>query len=587
MNQNTYSAANDIWHSQLLDSPLCHKCLELHDHHACTTPLSKPLSADAISLPPRSIRSGITGALSLHDYRKFLSKSADRVGDRADHASRKLKRKTAALHLNRPPALSISYPVSVSSATSSPPPLSPSYSQSIVSQRSEEPEIAEAQPAHSQYNQDPRATVADIGRGRVNRKRLNTFREKLQKRTEAKVEADRAAKPPDTDSMLAHTQAVATVSHGGACFEILNPRKSLDLARIVSYIEDVDNCSMVSVDHRDSAFSLEQGLDRVSLSQLTDASLPSFYSTNSLYTSLPADPPTPKAQSTDIPSSSPRIRERIRSLSDYSLTDQAFNYWSRPVQNEPTIHEPNHQHSFSERDAPHAHLTSIREEPRPPALDLSLDNSRPSTPSTRTFYSDSEIGEPGSPVYANGDWAQVDDRDRGIFYEQPEYEDEDITPSAQEYTPYPHNLDQEHLQNQHRHQQIHRTQTPETNPEPPTPRETPLDTPLTSPMHSPMYSSFDSAYPYPSTPSTSKLPHYPPLDPYTYDPVYFDPHVQSVLAAANAETMGLRGTPARALEELQRGRGDARFEFPRGKSHERKSVQRKGLKKFFSWRSGN
>jgi hypothetical protein len=386
--------------------------------------------------------------------------------------------------------------------------------------------------------------------------------------------------------MLASTQAAATVSHGGACFEILNPRKSLDLARIVSYIEDVDNCSMISVDHhRDSTFSLEQGVDRVSLSQLTDASLPSFYSTNSLYTSLPADHPTPKGQSIDIPSSSPRIRERIRSLSDYSLNDQAFNYWSRPVQNEPTIHQPYHRHSYSERDAPHAHLTSIREEPRPLALDLSISRpSTPSTPSTQTFYSDSEIGEPGSPVYANGDWAQVDDRDRGIFYEQPE--DEDLTPTAHEYPYYPHEEHQHH--HQHRHQQIHRTQTPETNPEPPTPRETPLDTPLTSPMHSPMYSTFDSAYPYPSTPSTSKLPHYAPFDPYTYDPVYFDPHVQSVLAAANAETMGLRGSPARALEELQRGRGDsARFEFSRGKSDERKSVQKRGLKKLFSWRSGN
>jgi hypothetical protein len=37
-------------------------------------------SADALSLPPRSIKSRITGALSLHDYHKFLSKSADRGG---------------------------------------------------------------------------------------------------------------------------------------------------------------------------------------------------------------------------------------------------------------------------------------------------------------------------------------------------------------------------------------------------------------------------------------------------------------------------------------------------------------------------
>lgn len=148
MSENNHSAANDIWHREMLDSPICHQCLELNDHdnhdHACAP--SNPFSVGAMSLPPRSIKSGITGALSLHDYRKFLSKSAGRVGDRADQVGRQLKRKTAALHLNRPPALSISYPISVSSSASSPPPLSPSYSHSILSQRSEEPEIGEAQP---------------------------------------------------------------------------------------------------------------------------------------------------------------------------------------------------------------------------------------------------------------------------------------------------------------------------------------------------------------------------------------------------------------------------------------------------------
>ena len=95
--------------------------------HACT-----PLDAR------RPIRS-ITGLLSLHDYRKLLS------ADPVDHAGGKLKRKTAALHLNRPSALPPSA-VSVSSGASTPPPLSPSYSHSIISQRSEEPEIGEAQP---------------------------------------------------------------------------------------------------------------------------------------------------------------------------------------------------------------------------------------------------------------------------------------------------------------------------------------------------------------------------------------------------------------------------------------------------------
>jgi hypothetical protein len=308
--------------------------------------------------------------------------------------------------------------------------------------------------------------------------------------------------------MLASTQAVATVSHGGACFEILNPRKSLDLARIVSYIEDVDSYSL---DNRDSTF-YDQGLDRVSLSQFTDASLPSFYSTNSIYTSLPAEPSTPKA--TDIPSSSPGIRDRVRSLSDFSLSEQSFNYWSRPVQNDLT----------TDHEIP---MTSIREESQSPALSHSHSNTithsrRPSTPSTQDFYSESEIGEPGSPVYANGEWAQVDERDRGIFFEMDDYQ-----PSSQ-----PSHSD------------------PDTEPyqQPMTPHETP------SPI-----SPYDN----------DKF--------FDYDPMYFDPHVQSVLAAANAKNMGLRGNPARALEELQRGR----------EREVRERKEKRGLKKFFSWRSGS
>ncbi|KAJ5971925.1 uncharacterized protein N7479_001843 [Penicillium vulpinum] len=573
MSENlNYSAANSTWHGELLDSPICHKCLELHDNHACTTPLSKPLladSTDALSLPPRSIKSRITGALSIHDYHKFLSESADSSGDPVDHTGRKLKRKTAALHLNRPSALPISYPVSVSSLASSPPPLSPSYSHSVVSHQSEEAEIGEAQTVQYQSTQSPRLPAAsDLGtRARPNRKRANTFRQKLQQKAQAQAEeAERASKPQTEDSMLARTQAVATVTYGGACFEILNPRKSLDLARIVSYIEDVDNCSTISSDnHRDSTFSLEQGLDRASLSQFTDASVPSFYS-NSLYTSYAGDPSISKAQPTDVPSSSPQIHERIRSLSDYSLTEQSFNYWNRHVQhpeNSDLRIDTYNSHPNSDRESPQStNMAAITEESNLPNLSFSR---RPYTPSTQTFFTESDIGEPGSPVYANGEWAQVDERDRGILFdhegEQPDHHD------------FSFSRDNEEL---------------------PTPRESPLDTPSGSPMHSPMYHPFDSAYPYPTSMSTPKLPQYSaPFDPYTYDPMYLDPHVQSVLAAANAETMGLRGSPARALDELQRqavrsGETSPRFEFQRRKSDERKSgAHKKGLRKFFSWKSGH
>jgi hypothetical protein len=135
------------WHSsELLDSSPCLKCLELHGVHApCTPP--KPLPADAVSLLPRSIKSGITGALSLHDYRKYLSQSAECVDDPVDRSEKTLKRKTATSNLNRPPPLTSfsSCAISVSSVASSTPPLSPSYSHSIISYQSEqEPEVSEA-----------------------------------------------------------------------------------------------------------------------------------------------------------------------------------------------------------------------------------------------------------------------------------------------------------------------------------------------------------------------------------------------------------------------------------------------------------
>lgn len=137
-----------VWHnSELPDGSLGSKCLELHSVHApCTPP--KPLPADAVSLPPRSIKSGITGALSLHDYRKYLSQSAECVDDPVDRSEKTLKRKTATFNLNRPAPLIASVPscaISVSSAASSTPPLSPSYSHSIISYQSEqEPEVSEA-----------------------------------------------------------------------------------------------------------------------------------------------------------------------------------------------------------------------------------------------------------------------------------------------------------------------------------------------------------------------------------------------------------------------------------------------------------
>lgn len=316
--------------------------------------------------------------------------------------------------------------------------------------------------------------------------------------------------------MLATTSA--TISHGGASFEILNPRKSLDFARIVSFIEDVDSCSIFSDQIRDSkvsTFSIDQGLDpRSSLSQFTDASLPSHYSSQSLYTPFSSSYSTPKRQTADIPSSS---------FSDYSSSHDSWGsgYESKQLHNEMVGESPRpRMASISERLEEREDLPSDPDSPRP----LS------SSPATH-YSGESEIGEPGSPVYANGEWSQVDGRDRGIFLELPS------------------SYDESENETEHEH---------ETTP------PTPYDTYLSNTM-SPAYSNYDHD---------------------TYDPIYFDPHVQSVLAAANAETMGLRGHPARALDDLQR-RFQSSVSLGDGKSKGDKQSQRRKLRKFFSWRPGN
>jgi hypothetical protein len=351
--------------------------------------------------------------------------------------------------------------------------------------------------------------------------------------------------------MLANTQAVATISHGGASFEILNPRKSLDVARIVSFIEDVDGCSLLSYDpHSDSIvssnpYSEDQSFDGVSLSQFTDASFPSHYSSPSLYATSPSmGYSTPKRQTADIPSSSPGVHDRVRSLSDYSL--RKHDYWIPTRQEDITSSSKNNQMQHDlVSDSSDQRTVSATERPEETEPEPELLQSDPQSPSSQpTFFSEeSDIGEPGSPVYANGEWAQVDERDRGIFLDpQP--------PSAL---------------------------SPGYS-EPPSPYD--------------VYYANTMSTTLPSTPSYTQ--HYDP-----YDPIYFDPHVQSVLAAANAHGMGLRGSPARALDDLQRrfgssaslggtGSGDRDGNGVWQKGERKGSFsQRTKLRKFFSWRSGN
>lgn len=137
-----------VWRdSELLDDSLCSKCLEFHGLYAPCIPSSLPI--DAVSFPPRAIKSAMNGSLSLHDYRKYLSQSAECIDDPVDRSEKTLKRKTAKSNLNRPPPLSSlpSCAASVSSAASSPPPLSPSCSHSVISHQSE----PESEPPETQH----------------------------------------------------------------------------------------------------------------------------------------------------------------------------------------------------------------------------------------------------------------------------------------------------------------------------------------------------------------------------------------------------------------------------------------------------
>lgn len=355
----------------------------------------------------------------------------------------------------------------------------------------------------------------------------NTFREKQQRIAEAPARQSPLAQ--EDPKMLAHTaQAAATVSHGGASFEILNPRKSLDVARIVSFIEDVDGCSMFSDNRRDSrisstTFSLEQGLERISLSQFTDASLPSHYSSPSLYSSLPGLYPMPKSPLTG--------NDRIRSLSEYSTDLQQADLTSPPVDENHAHYYEHDQINHDLGDAPHnnnnTHMTAI-----PERYD-ERGESCPS-PSQPALYSEgSDIGEPGSPVYANGEWAQVNERDRGIFFD----------------------LSQ--------------------------PAISPAISPSSSVPPTPAHS--DTYHPFPSSSYASLY------DP--YDPVFLDPHIREVLAAATAENMGLRASgPARALDDLQRRSrvpSSGHLGSRRGSEQKSSFSQRVGFRKFFSWRGGH
>ncbi|KAL2812516.1 hypothetical protein BJX63DRAFT_244032 [Aspergillus granulosus] len=246
--------------------PTRHDSLHHHNHHyrrqASPPPPSLPLPSQSSPTLPIEPLAGYPGVLSLHNYRKSLSHTQRR--DPLDGQEGKtLRRKNAAANLNQTTSTTTAQmgtlcqqnayyrPFAASSTTSSPPPpLSPSYSPSALSDQLSD--LAD----EYRYQLSPLIDVGGyeemMGEKQSPYKLLDTFRDRLEKfpdpdtpdivefHSHSRARSDsvlfktrRAKKPPVT----------ATVVHQGTSFEILNPHESLDFARIVSYIDDVDSHS--------------------------------------------------------------------------------------------------------------------------------------------------------------------------------------------------------------------------------------------------------------------------------------------------------------------------------------------------------
>ncbi|KAL2845642.1 hypothetical protein BJY01DRAFT_180125 [Aspergillus pseudoustus] len=256
----------------------------LHHHYRqASPPPSLPIPSQSSPTLPIEPQSGYPGVLSLHDYRKSLSHTQHREAPDGQEG-KTLRRKNAAANLNQTTLTTATtaqmgtlcqqnayyHPFAASSTTSSPPPpLSPSYSPSALSDQLSD--LAD----EYRYQLSP---LVDIGsyEGMTGEKQspyklLDTFRDRLQKfpdpETPDIVEFHGHSRAR-SDSVLFKTRrarkpsATATVVHQGTSFEILNPHESLDFARIVSYIEDVDSHS-TSNRQRDSYLHSSDGSNTI------------------------------------------------------------------------------------------------------------------------------------------------------------------------------------------------------------------------------------------------------------------------------------------------------------------------------------
>ncbi|GAD92975.1 conserved hypothetical protein [Paecilomyces variotii No. 5] len=185
--------------------------------------------------------SGYPGSLSLHEYRKNLSQPDTTVSPDI-RRGRTLKRKAGTLNLSQTRTFT-DFSLSsspVSSAPSSPPPLS--FSQSLVSviSHNSDKDIANIFPAFSAVSlSNSRDLSLASNRSATRRKQtIDTqisFRDRLEKVPATQDTPPFSHRKSVSDSkVLDLKKASFTLLHEGTAFEILNPRDSLRLSRIIS-----------------------------------------------------------------------------------------------------------------------------------------------------------------------------------------------------------------------------------------------------------------------------------------------------------------------------------------------------------------
>ncbi|GKZ49721.1 hypothetical protein AbraIFM66951_002426 [Aspergillus brasiliensis] len=287
-----------------------------------TSSIPPGLNPDPLQLSttsPAMCQPAFPGTLSLHHYRRQLSDSDSFVLDSQE--GKILKRKNAALHLNQTPMYPhhSAHPFSVSSAASSPPPLSPSYSPSAMSEQGPE---------------SLRGFAYQEG----------SFHKHTRTRS---------------DSILFNMKnRTATVIDHGTSFEIVNPHESLNFARIVSFIEDVDAySSRDSTGHQRESY-IETTEERLMISE----------------------------------------EEYLRNIAPLSPA---------PEEDEQKVHEE------LVGDSPHQPIPSISERLQPKSSEdtesrysrsPNYTQRRPPPLRPRAWTDESDLGEPGSPIHEDGDY---------------------------------------------------------------------------------------------------------------------------------------------------------------------------------------